>query len=114
MTGEPDGLDSEPQYGDAENATNAEDPSMLEENFEMIDDPKNELEDYDDKNRKVMRSLHRGDQVQNVCNMSRIIGLEAVEGLLILGKDCIYILDNFFQRADGARLLCANDIRKRI
>jgi hypothetical protein len=101
MTGEPDGLDSEPQYGDADNATNAEDPSMLEENFEMIDDPKNELEDYDDKNRKVMRSLHRGDQVQNVCNMSRIIGLEAVEGLLILGKDCIYILDNFFQRADG-------------
>jgi hypothetical protein len=101
MTGEPEGLDSEPQYGDADNATNAEDPSMLEENFEMIDDPKNELEDYDDKNRKVMRSLHRGDQVQNVCNMSRIIGLEAVEGLLILGKDCIYILDNFFQRADG-------------
>ena len=67
----------------------------------MIDDPKNELGEYDDKNRKVMRSLHRGDQVQNVCNMSRIIGLEAIEGLLILGKDCIYILDNFFQRADG-------------
>lgn len=75
--------------------------SILEENFEMIDDPKIELEDYDDKNRKVMRSLQRGDQVQNVCNMSRVIGLEAVEGLLILGKDCIYILDNFFQRADG-------------
>jgi hypothetical protein len=33
--------------------------------------------------------------------MSRIIGLEAVEGLLIIGKDCIYILDSFFQRADG-------------
>lgn len=101
MTAEPEGLDSEPQHGETDNATNAEDPSMLEENFEMIDDPKSELEDYDDKNRKVMRSLHRGDQVQNVCNMSRIIGLEAVEGLLILGKDCIYILDNFFQRADG-------------
>ncbi|KAJ5350153.1 hypothetical protein N7541_007880 [Penicillium brevicompactum] len=75
--------------------------SLIEDNFELIDDPKIELEDYEDRNRKVMRSLQRGDQVQSVCNLSRIIGLEAVEGILILGKDCIYILDNFFQRADG-------------
>ncbi|KAL2861246.1 Beige/BEACH domain protein [Aspergillus lucknowensis] len=75
--------------------------SALEESFEMIDDPKADLEDYEDKNRKVMRSLHRGDQVENLCNVSRIVGLEAFEGLLIQGKDHIYILDNFFQRADG-------------
>ncbi|RAH73060.1 Beige/BEACH domain protein [Aspergillus aculeatinus CBS 121060] len=75
--------------------------SMLEDSFEMIDDPKADLEDYEDKNRKVMRSLHRGDQVEGVCNVSRIIGLEAFEGLLIQGKDHIYILDNFFQRSDG-------------
>ncbi|KAK6831972.1 hypothetical protein RU639_002670 [Aspergillus parasiticus] len=75
--------------------------SVFEDSFEMIDDPKADLEDYEDKNRKVMRSLHRGDQVDSVCNMSRIVGLEACEGLLILGKDHIYILDNFFQRSDG-------------
>ncbi|KNG90448.1 Beige/BEACH domain protein [Aspergillus nomiae NRRL 13137] len=75
--------------------------SVFEESFEMIDDPKADLEEYEDKNRKVMRSLHRGDQVDSVCNMSRIVGLEACEGLLILGKDHIYILDNFFQRSDG-------------
>lgn len=75
--------------------------AVIEESFEMIDDPKAGLEDYEDKNRKVMRTLHRGDQVQNVCNMSRIIGLEACEGLLILGKDNVYLLDNFFQRSDG-------------
>lgn len=73
----------------------------LEDSFEMIDDPRIDPENYEDKNRKVMRSLHRGDQVQSVCNMSRIIGLEACEGLLILGKDHVYILDNFFQRSDG-------------
>ncbi|KAL2846439.1 hypothetical protein BJY01DRAFT_213407 [Aspergillus pseudoustus] len=78
-----------------------ENGSALEESFEMIDDPKADLEDYEDKNRKVMRSLHRGDQVENLCNVSRIVGLEAFEGLLIQGKDHIYILDNFFQRADG-------------
>lgn len=88
----------------ADNNSHAVEPdnkSVLEESFEMIDDPKIDLEDYEDKNRKVMRSLHRGDQVQNVCNMSRIIGLEACEGLLIMGKDYIYILDSFFQRSDG-------------
>ncbi|PGH04916.1 hypothetical protein GX51_03212 [Blastomyces parvus] len=78
-----------------------DDRSGLEESFEMIEDPMDGQDDYEDKNRKVMRSLHRGDQVQHVCNVSRIVGLEACEGLLILGKDSVYILDNFFQRADG-------------
>lgn len=72
-----------------------------EDSFELVEDPNAELDDFEDKNRKVMRSLHRGDQVKHVANISRILGLEAVEGLLILGKDYIYILDNFFQRADG-------------
>lgn len=72
-----------------------------DDSFEMVEDPNVELEDFEDKNRKVMRSLHRGDQVKHVANISRILGLEAVEGLLILGKDYIYLLDNFFQRADG-------------
>ncbi|KAJ5146347.1 Concanavalin A-like lectin/glucanase subgroup [Penicillium bovifimosum] len=95
LAADPENTGGESPSGDAGSR------SILEDNFEMIDDPKVELEDYEDRNRKVMRSLQRGDQVQNVCNLSRIIGLEAVEGILILGKDCVYILDNFFQRADG-------------
>jgi hypothetical protein len=77
---------------------------IAEEDFELVDDPNDpgEGEDaYEDKNRKVMRSLQRGDQVQQVFNISRIIGLEACEGLLILGKDSLYIIDNVFQRSDG-------------
>lgn len=72
-----------------------------DEEFEIVEDPHNEHEEYEDKNRKVMRSLHRGDQVDHVLNISRIIGLEACEGLLILGKDFLYLLDNLFQRSDG-------------
>lgn len=87
-----------PVTGDA--GQNIEKPD-LEESFELVEDPKDELDGYEDKNRKVMRSLHRGDQVQHVSNISRVIGLEAAEGLLILGKDSLYLLDNFFQRADG-------------
>ncbi|KAK5944674.1 beige protein-like 1 [Knufia obscura] len=72
-----------------------------EETFELVEDPNAGEEDFEDRNRKVMRSLHRGDQVKHVSNISRVAGLEAVEGLLILGKDYIYLIDNFFQRADG-------------
>jgi len=72
-----------------------------EDDFELIDDPNDNEDGFEDKQRKVMRSLKRGDQVQHVFNVSRIIGLEACEGLLILGKDCLYLIDDFFQRSDG-------------
>ena len=80
---------------DRENEADADD------DFEMVDDPRDEPEEYEDKNRKVMRSLQRGDQVEHVHNVSRVVGLEAVEGLLILGKGHLYLLDNLFQRSDG-------------
>ncbi|RMZ83629.1 hypothetical protein DV738_g1137, partial [Chaetothyriales sp. CBS 135597] len=73
----------------------------VDDSFELIEDPNEVNAEFEDKNRKVMRSLHRGDQVKHVANISRILGLEAVEGLLILGKDYLYLIDNFFQRADG-------------
>lgn len=72
-----------------------------EEAFEFVEDPSSGQDDFEDRNRKVMRSIHRGDQVKYVKNISRIAGLEAVEGLLILGKDYIYLIDNYFQRADN-------------
>ena len=72
-----------------------------EDGYEMVEDFNDESESYEDKNRKVMRSLQRGDQVEHVHNISRIVGLEACEGLLILGKHALYLLDNLFQRSDG-------------
>ncbi|KAM0696036.1 hypothetical protein Q7P36_004519 [Cladosporium allicinum] len=75
---------------------------LLEGGFEMVDDPQ-EGEDgvVEDKNRKVMTSLQRGDMVQQLYNISRIVGLEACEGLLVIGKKCLYLQDSFFQRSDG-------------
>ncbi|KAH7063205.1 hypothetical protein B0J12DRAFT_641803 [Macrophomina phaseolina] len=75
--------------------------STAEDDFEFVADPNEGEDGFEDKNRKVMRSLQSGDQVQHVFNVSRIVGLEACEGLLILGKDSLYLLDNFFQRSDG-------------
>ncbi|KAL3418834.1 beige/BEACH domain-containing protein [Phlyctema vagabunda] len=88
---------------------------LPEEEFELVDNPDesgdfsaatpNAIEEgddgFEDKNRKVMRSIQQGDKVQAVYNISRIIGLEACEGLLILGKDSLYLMDNLFVRHDG-------------
>lgn len=69
--------------------------------YEIVSDPRENGDDYEDKNRKVLRSLHRDDQVEHVHNVSRIIGLEGSEGLLIIGKHHLYLLDGLFQRSDG-------------
>ena len=72
-----------------------------DDDFEIVEGPADDPEEYDDKNRKVMRSLQRGDQVEQVHNVARIVGLEAIESLLIVGKSHLYLLDNLFQRSDG-------------
>ncbi|KAI1427079.1 beige/BEACH domain-containing protein [Xylaria sp. FL1777] len=81
-----------------------EEKSVAEDDFELIDDPNdpNEAdENFEDKNRRVMRRLQQGDAVQQVYNVSRIIGLDACEGILLIGRNALYIMDNFFQCADG-------------
>ncbi|KAF9939088.1 hypothetical protein BGZ65_011543, partial [Modicella reniformis] len=52
-------------------------------------------------NRKILRLLEAGDIVYEVYNMSRVTGLDAVEGLLLLCKHNMYLIDNYFQRSDG-------------
>jgi hypothetical protein len=83
----------------ASHSSNASVPQ--DDEYEIIEDPKEDVDGFEDKNRKVMRTLERGDVIQHVCNVSRIIGVEACEGLFILGKDNLYLIDNYFQRADG-------------
>ena len=58
-------------------------------------------EGFEDKNRRVMRRLETHDAVQQVYNVSRIIGLETCEGILLVGKNNLYLMDNFFHCADG-------------
>lgn len=74
----------------------------FDDDYELVEDPRGDDEGgYEDKNRKVMRSLQHGDVVEDVYNVSRLVGLNPCEGLLIMGKNCLYLIDNFFQRMDG-------------
>ncbi|KAK3372394.1 hypothetical protein B0H63DRAFT_293925 [Podospora didyma] len=91
----------------AEAELGADQPDQLgvapEDDFELVEDPNDPEgdENFEDKNRKVMRRLQHGDAVQNVFNISRIVGLDASEGILIIGKEALYIMDSLFQSADG-------------
>ncbi|PWN49383.1 beach-domain-containing protein [Violaceomyces palustris] len=55
----------------------------------------------EDKYRRVLRSLDRGDIIEAVFNTSRVVGIESRGCLLILGKTCIYLMDDYFQRPNG-------------
>ncbi|CAJ2504012.1 Uu.00g114060.m01.CDS01 [Anthostomella pinea] len=93
---------SDPPDDTTSDAKSLEQSAIPEEDFELIDDPNDPADDgFEDKNRRVMRRLQQGDAVQQVYNISRIIGLEACEGILLIGKNALYIMDNFFQCADG-------------
>lgn len=72
-----------------------------DEEYEIIEDPREDEDGFEDKNRKVMRTMQHGEVIQHVSNVSRIVGLEAYEGLLIIGRNNLYLIDNYFQRADG-------------
>ncbi|KAK3694287.1 hypothetical protein B0T22DRAFT_369668 [Podospora appendiculata] len=100
-----DGTKDSAIYMDSESTPEPADQQgiALEDDFELVDDPNEPEGDetFEDKNRKVMRRLQQGDAVQNVYNISRIIGLDASEGILIIGQEALYIMDNLFQSSDG-------------
>ncbi|CAI5757465.1 unnamed protein product [Candida verbasci] len=78
-----------------------------DDDYEFIkrnDDDLPDLEDinnFEDKNRKVSRSLFVGDQIVALWNISQINGLVPVESLLILGINHIYLIENYFLSKDG-------------
>lgn len=72
-----------------------------EDSFEVVDD--NEVNDsaYEDKNRKVLRSLYLGDHIVSLWNISQINGLAPIESLMILGSNHLYIIENYLHQPDG-------------
>ncbi|KAI9028612.1 hypothetical protein DFJ74DRAFT_495541 [Hyaloraphidium curvatum] len=55
----------------------------------------------EDKNRKVARLLEAGDTVLESYNAARVMGLDICEGLLLVCKQNIYLIDNYTRRSDG-------------
>lgn len=55
----------------------------------------------EDKNRKIARLLEAGDTVLESFNAARVTGLDICEGLMLICRDNIYLIDNYTRRSDG-------------
>ncbi|PWN32498.1 beach-domain-containing protein [Meira miltonrushii] len=56
---------------------------------------------HDEKYRRIIRSLERGDVIEGVENSLRVVFIECRASLLIFGRKCFYVIDDYFQRPDG-------------
>ncbi|GAV29795.1 hypothetical protein PMKS-003299 [Pichia membranifaciens] len=64
-------------------------------------------EDFDeDKNRRILRNLFVHDRIDEVYNITQIIGLETIEAILVLGGEHIYIVEGYFYSGNGE--ICCN------
>ena len=43
----------------------------------------------------VMRMVDKGEKIDGIYNCARILGLDVVEGLLLLGRESCYLIDGF-------------------
>ncbi|ODV98552.1 hypothetical protein PACTADRAFT_48290 [Pachysolen tannophilus NRRL Y-2460] len=86
----------------------------LTEGFELIDiDQSSTAEEIDliqeDKNRKVLRSLYIGDKIIDLWNTSQILGLEAIESILIMGNTHLYLIKNYFHCSNNGEIVDIDD-----
>ncbi|KIO27820.1 hypothetical protein M407DRAFT_72594 [Tulasnella calospora MUT 4182] len=77
----------------------------LEDDNRWGDDP------AEDKNRRVRHELEPGDVVEEVRTVTRIVGVDASPGLLIVGRSHIYMMDGLVQD-QGGDIIDARDAPK--
>lgn len=79
------------------------------DDYEIINDEDTEENtDFDDRNRRVLRSLYMGDQIVALWNVSQINGLAPIESLMILGNTHVYLIENYLHCADGTVVNASN------
>ncbi|KAG8690949.1 hypothetical protein FRC11_007896 [Ceratobasidium sp. 423] len=73
------------------------------ESYEISATGQEELEgdDTDDKLRHIRHELVPGDVVEEVQNVSRVLGVDAWPGLIIMGKTHLYLVDGLYQNQQG-------------
>jgi hypothetical protein len=55
----------------------------------------------ENQNMRIQRLLHRGDTILEIVNCARLVGLELIEGIVLICQQNMYIVDNYFKRQDG-------------
>lgn len=88
---------------DEDDALEADDYEVIKDNGET-----DEKTDFDDRNRRVLRSLYMGDKIVALWNVSQINGLVPIESLMILGNTHIYLIENYLHCDDGTVVNAVN------
>lgn len=87
------------QYAD-ENTTSQADCDL--ENFSIVSKLESLEEGVDeDRNRRILRNLYVHDQIDEICNVTLIVGLDAKESVLVLGMTHIYLVEGYFFNNNG-------------
>lgn len=77
-------------------------PTTAPEGEESEDESFQDMDDgSSNKLRLVEKALQAGDTVEVAHNIVRIVGVDALPGLLILGKRNLYLIDGLVQTAEG-------------
>ncbi|KAJ2996554.1 hypothetical protein HDV02_006387 [Globomyces sp. JEL0801] len=73
----------------------------LAELNENIEKEWEEVKLEETQNAKIQRLLQPGDHILEIFNCARLIGLELIEGIALICKNNLYIIDNYFKQAEG-------------
>ncbi|KAG8739840.1 hypothetical protein FRC10_005070 [Ceratobasidium sp. 414] len=73
------------------------------ESYEIASTTVEELDNFesDDKLRHIRHELAPGDVVEEVQNITRVLGVDAWPGLIIMGKTHLYLVDGLYQNQQG-------------
>lgn len=71
------------------------------------DDSLDDLED--DKNRRLLRNLIVHDTIVEIFNVVRILGLESIESIMVLGMNNLYLVENYFVNPNGGNIVSINE-----
>lgn len=68
------------------------------------------VNDKKDENRKVLKVLKGSDSIKTIWNASLIIGLDAREGILIVGRLNLYFVSNYYFAKDENKVLRLSEV----
>lgn len=64
----------------------------------------------EDRNRRVLRNLFVHDRIAEIHNVTQVVGLEAIEAILVHGSSHVYIIAGYFINKNGEICSCDDNI----
>eukprot|EP00842_Homolaphlyctis_polyrhiza_P006792 jgi/Hompol1/7113/HPOL_000656-RA len=93
-------MDTKPQLEMQVSSENVA-PEDKDSHHTQIENDWEEVALEEDQNGKILRLLEPGDEIVEIVNCGRLVGLELIEGLFVICHENIYLVDNYYKNSDG-------------